>query len=196
MILNFILLIGTLTITIAGLRALFEFDLKKIIALSTLRQLGLIIFILGLNYPILAFFHLITHATFKALLFISAGLIIHISLNNQDIRTIGQITKQIPIISSTINTANLALCGLPFLAGFYSKDLIIEISFSSNFNIIIFLIRLLAISLTCFYSIRLSYLAIISTQNTNPINNISSRSITRPIILISILAITSGRTLQ
>lgn len=195
---NFILLIGTLTIIIAGISALFEYDLKKIIALSTLRQLGLIIFVLGLNIPILAFFHLITHATFKALLFICAGLIIHISANNQDIRTIGIISNQNPIISSILNIANLALCGLPFLAGFYSKDLIIEISFSLNFNSIIFFLSLIRISLTCFYSLRLSYFSLVINLNSNTFNFINYHipNMTHPIIIIASIAIISGTIIQ
>ena len=133
-----LLLFSRLTMLIAGLRANFEFDLKKIIALSTLRQLGLIIRILCLGYKNIAFFHLRTHAIFKALLFICAGLIIHNIKNNQDIRCMGGLRIFIPLVSINFNVSNLALCGFPFLAGFYSKDLILEIVLFSNFNIIIF----------------------------------------------------------
>jgi NADH-ubiquinone oxidoreductase chain 5 len=86
-----LLCVATLTIFIAGLRAIFESDLKKVIALSTLRQLGVIMAALGLGLVSLAFFHLLTHALFKALLFLCAGNIIHQSQNNQDLRTIGNI---------------------------------------------------------------------------------------------------------
>merc|ERR1719153_1949187 len=113
----------------AGLGANFEYDLKKIIALSTLRQLGVIIRILSLGFANLAFFHLLSHALFKALLFICAGAVIHNIKDYQDI--------QIPLTTFCINLANLALCGTPFLAGFYSKDLILEIAFISPINIVI-----------------------------------------------------------
>ena len=135
---QFLLLIGGVTIFISGLGANFEFDLKKIIALSTLRQLGLIIRILAIGFPILGFFHLLTHALFKALLFICAGSIIHNIINSQDIRSIGGLCTNIPLTTSCFNIANLALCGIPFLAGFYSKDLILEIVLLSHVNILSF----------------------------------------------------------
>lgn len=131
---QFLLLISGLTIFIAGLGANFEFDLKKIIALSTLSQLGLIISILSIGFYKLAFFHLLTHALFKALLFICAGVIIHNTKNAQDIRFIGRLSIRIPLTCSCFNIANLALCGIPFLAGFYSKDLILEVVMLSYIN--------------------------------------------------------------
>ncbi|WP_435326013.1 proton-conducting transporter transmembrane domain-containing protein, partial [Klebsiella pneumoniae] len=112
------------TIFMSGLGANFEYDLKKIIALSTLRQLGVILRILSLGFADLAFFHLLTHALFKALLFMCAGAIIHNVKEYQDIRTIGNLILFIPLTCICMNLANLALCGAPFLAGFYSKDLI------------------------------------------------------------------------
>ena len=117
---------------IARTSAIFEHDIKKIIALSTLRQLGIIIIALGLENPNLAFFHLITHALFKALLFICAGTIIHIEKNNQDIRLIGNLTRIHIRTTTFFNVANLSLCGIPFLAGFYSKDAILETFFIVN----------------------------------------------------------------
>ena len=135
---QFLLLIAGLTIFISGLGANFEFDLKKIIALSTLSQLGLIIIILSMGFYKLAFFHLLTHAIFKALLFICAGSIIHNILNSQDIRSIGGLCLNIPVTRSFFNIANLALCGIPFLAGFYSKDIILEIVTLSYINHYVF----------------------------------------------------------
>ena len=123
-----LLFVATVTILIAGLSALTECDLKKVIALSTLRQLGVIIARLGLGAPNLAFFHLITHALFKALLFICAGAIIHFSYHRQDLRNVGNLAPQLPITISALLIANISLCGLPFLSGFYSKDLILETS--------------------------------------------------------------------
>lgn len=132
-----ILLIASLTIFMAGVRALVECDIKKIIALSTLRQLGVIIASIGLGMPDLAFFHLITHALFKALLFVCAGTLINLHHHSQDLRGMGNLINQMPLTISCLNIANIALCGLPFLSGFYSKDLIIEISLYNNYNFII-----------------------------------------------------------
>merc|ERR1712235_179526 len=125
---NYILLIiGIITIIMSGITAIIEIDIKKIIALSTLSQLGIIIIILGLGNPILSFFHLISHAFFKAILFICAGIIIHNIKDYQDIRKTGFSFNNLNYSISIIIIANLSLCGLPFIRGFYSKDLIIEI---------------------------------------------------------------------
>jgi NADH-ubiquinone oxidoreductase chain 5 len=122
----FLFYISVLTILISGLGANFEFDLKKIIALSTLRQLGLIMSILSLGCYKIAYFHLLTHAIFKALLFLCGGFIIHQFNNIQDIRILGGLSTVSPSVCVCLNVANLALCGFPFMAGFYSKDLILE----------------------------------------------------------------------
>merc|ERR1712173_53615 len=111
----------------AGCVAMLEIDIKKVIALSTLSQLGIIIIVIGAGAPILAYFHLLSHAFFKAILFICAGMIIHNIKDYQDIRKIGLTTIFMPIITSVILVANISLCGLPFLRGFYSKDVILEV---------------------------------------------------------------------
>lgn len=171
-IIKFLLLLGGLTIFIAGLGANFEFDLKKIIALSTLRQLGLIIRILSLGYASLAFFHLLTHALFKALLFICAGVIIHRLKNFQDIRYIGSLVYQIPFTIIFINIANLALCGIPFLAGFYSKDIILEISSFRIINFIRYFLFFFSTGLTVCYSLRLIYFTIYRNFNSWLVNSL------------------------
>merc|ERR1711963_1022429 len=139
---NYILLIiGIITIIMSGITAIIEIDIKKIIALSTLSQLGIIIIILGLGNPILSFFHLISHAFFKAILFICAGIIIHNIKDYQDIRKIGFSFNNLNYSISIIIIANLSLCGLPFIRGFYSKDLIIEtiltVLYSCRLNLLI-----------------------------------------------------------
>lgn len=111
---------------IAGGAALFELDIKKIIALSTLRQLGVIFFSLGLGLPFMRFFHLVAHAYFKAILFIAAGAVIHRVKDYQDLRKIGRFQGVMPRLSRVIVVRNLRLCGLPFMSGFYSKDVILE----------------------------------------------------------------------
>jgi NADH-ubiquinone oxidoreductase chain 5 len=102
----------------------FEYDLRRIIALSTLSQLGLMIGAVSIGLVSLAFFHLLIHALFRALLFICAGVIIHTIKDSQDIRFMGNLSIQVPFTSVCLSVSSFALCGIPFLAGFYSKDLI------------------------------------------------------------------------
>nr|YP_009725537.1 NADH dehydrogenase subunit 5 [Homoeoxipha nigripes]QHQ73128.1 NADH dehydrogenase subunit 5 [Homoeoxipha nigripes] len=154
---DFLLMIGCLTMFMAGLGANFEFDLKKIIALSTLSQLGFMISSIGLGFPNLAFFHLLTHALFKALLFMCAGVLIHNLNNLQDIRGMGSLVNQMPFISICFNFSNLALCGMPFLSGFYSKDLILEIGNMMFMNKFVFVLFYVSVGLTVCYTFRLIY---------------------------------------
>merc|ERR1711915_808950 len=130
---NYVLLIiGMLTIIISGLTAIIEIDIKKIIALSTLRQLGIIIIILGLGNPLLSFFHLISHAFFKAILFICAGIVIHNIKDYQDIRKIGFRLNKINFSVSIIIIANISLCGLPLI-----KGTILTLLYSCRLNLLI-----------------------------------------------------------
>jgi NADH-ubiquinone oxidoreductase chain 5 len=191
-----LLLIASITTLLASIRATIEHDLKKIIALSTLRQLGLIMYRLALNLPTLTFFHIITHALFKALLFISAGSFINYHLHSQDLRWIGNLNTQIPISTSCASIANLALCGFPFTAGFYSKDSIIEIAASSTTNTATLSIIFLRIGLTSFYSIRLSIISILSPTQTNPWITIHEKNnINTPLLILSTIATVSGTIL-
>nr|YP_010946512.1 NADH dehydrogenase subunit 5 [Episymploce cheni]WGO57230.1 NADH dehydrogenase subunit 5 [Episymploce cheni] len=153
----FLLLISGLTMFMAGLGANFEYDLKKIIALSTLSQLGLMMSILSMGFANLAFFHLLTHALFKALLFMCAGVVIHSMSDSQDIRFMGNLSFQMPLTSSCLMVSNFALCGMPFLAGFYSKDLILEMVSLSYMNIFGFFLFYFSTGLTVCYSLRLFY---------------------------------------
>nr|YP_010471471.1 NADH dehydrogenase subunit 5 [Brillia brevicornis]UVG40810.1 NADH dehydrogenase subunit 5 [Brillia brevicornis] len=174
---DFLLLISGLTMFMAGLGANFEFDLKKIIALSTLSQLGLMMSILAVGFPILAFFHLLTHALFKALLFMCAGAIIHNMKNSQDIRNMGSLLLEMPFSIACLNVANLALCGMPFLAGFYSKDLILEmVSMSEGMNFISFFLFFFSTGLTVAYSFRLVFYCLSGELNSSPLNNLSDTS--------------------
>ncbi|XP_056647473.1 NADH-ubiquinone oxidoreductase chain 5-like, partial [Diorhabda sublineata] len=172
-----LLFISSITIFISGLGANFEFDLKKIIALSTLRQLGLIISILALGEYKLAFFHLLIHALFKALLFMCAGNIIHNLFNCQDIRFIGGLVKHLPLTCTYLNICNLSLCGLPFISGFYSKDLVVEFISINYLNIYIYLIFYISIGLTVSYRFRLTYYSIIGNFNFISLHIIQERRI-------------------
>jgi len=172
----FLVFIARLTIFISGLGANFEFDLKKIIALSTLRQLGLIIRILALGEYKLAFFHLLTHALFKALLFICAGNIIHNYNNCQDIRYLGNICNIMPLTCRFFNIRNLSLCGLPFLSGFYSKDLIVEVIRITYLNFYIYIIFYISIGLTVSYRFRLTYYLIVKNIGLFRLNNLNEKN--------------------
>lgn len=189
-----LLITASLTIFIAGISALIENDLKKIIALSTLRQLGVIIAALGLGLPKLAFFHLATHALFKALLFICAGSIIHFHHHGQDLRSVGNLTTQLPITITSLSIANISLCGLPFLSGFYSKDLILELAFWNPLNWAILRLLALATSFTAAYSIRLTITAICSNNINIPTHFINNHdlNISIPSILLTTGAICAG----
>nr|ALO70627.1 NADH deshydrogenase subunit 5 [Ischnosoma splendidum] len=170
------LLFGSLTMFMAGLGANFEYDLKKIIALSTLSQLGLMMSILSLGSYKLAFFHLLTHALFKATLFMCAGCMIHNFSNCQDIRYMGGLINHMPLICCFFNISNLSLCGLPFLSGFYSKDLILEISSMSNFNMFMYLIFFISTGLTVSYTFRLSYYSMIGGYNFISLNSLTDKN--------------------
>nr|YP_010133583.1 NADH dehydrogenase subunit 5 [Chorthippus parallelus parallelus]QWM92853.1 NADH dehydrogenase subunit 5 [Chorthippus parallelus parallelus] len=161
----FLLLIGCMTMFMAGLGANFEFDLKKIIALSTLSQLGLMMSILSMGYLKLAFFHLLSHALFKALLFMCAGSMIHNLNDSQDIRFMGSIVNFMPLTSVCFNVSSLSLCGIPFLAGFYSKDLILEMVCLSWINCLIFFFYFVSTGLTASYSFRLFYYSMSGVNN-------------------------------
>nr|QHN55146.1 NADH dehydrogenase subunit 5 [Neodiprion sertifer] len=170
---NFILMflfLSSLTMFMSGLNANFEFDLKKIIALSTLSQLGLMMSILFLGFKFLAFFHLLMHAFFKALLFMCSGVFIH-SLNNfQDIRVLGSMFNQMPFTSICFNFSNLSLCGFPFLAGFYSKDMILEMVLMLNYNMFIMIIFFFSTFLTVSYTFRLIYFSMLGWYNMISLN--------------------------
>uniref|UniRef100_A0AB38ZFY1 NADH-ubiquinone oxidoreductase chain 5 n=1 Tax=Bactrocera cinnabaria TaxID=3138142 RepID=A0AB38ZFY1_9MUSC len=170
---SLLLLLSGLTMFMAGLGANFEFDLKKIIALSTLSQLGLMMSILSMGFYKLAFFHLLTHALFKALLFMCAGAIIHNMNNSQDIRLMGGLGVYMPLTSGCFNVANLALCGMPFLAGFYSKDMILEIVSLSYINFFSFFLFFFSTGLTVCYSFRLVYYSMTGELNCGSLNMLS-----------------------
>lgn len=191
---TFILIIAVTTMFIAGMRATTECDAKKIIALSTLRQLGIIITSLGFNLPNLAFFHMLTHALFKALLFICAGSFIGTHLHTQDLRWMGNITNQIPVATRCVTLANIALCGFPFISGFYSKDIIIEAAINSPNNILMLFIVIIRLGLTSFYSIRFSITTMWGPSLISPWLSLNEeKNIILPIVILSVISICWGR---
>nr|YP_009671916.1 NADH dehydrogenase subunit 5 [Polycheles baccatus]QCX31776.1 NADH dehydrogenase subunit 5 [Polycheles baccatus] len=195
---SFLLIISCLTMFMAGLGANFEYDLKKIIALSTLSQLGVMMGILSLGFFDLAFFHLLTHALFKALLFMCAGVVIHNVKDYQDIRSMGGLVVGMPLTSVCMNLASLALCGFPFLAGFYSKDLILEVVFSSSLNLMSFFFFFLSTGLTVSYSFRLFYYSMSGLFGLGGLTCISDKAevMTGPMIVLGLGAVSSGAMLS
>nr|WAX39357.1 NADH dehydrogenase subunit 5 [Neostylopyga rhombifolia] len=194
----FILLISGLTMFMAGLGANFEYDLKKIIALSTLSQLGLMMSILSMGFSIMAFFHLLTHALFKALLFMCAGMIIHVMKDSQDIRYMGNLSFQMPLTSTCLCISNFALCGMPFLAGFYSSDLILEMVSLSYVNIFGFYLFFFSTGLTVCYSFRLFYYTLCGDFNMMSMFSMSEYSFNmiNGMLGLLIMAIVGGSILS
>nr|YP_009868532.1 NADH dehydrogenase subunit 5 [Cofana yasumatsui]QKG63362.1 NADH dehydrogenase subunit 5 [Cofana yasumatsui] len=164
--LNFyFLFVSIMTMVFSSFCAIYEFDLKKIIALSTLSQLGLMMSSLFLGLLNLSFFHLLSHAMFKSLLFLCSGIYIFYMNDNQDIRLMGSISFMMPFTSSCFNISNLTLCGIPFLSGFFSKDSIIEFMMMSKINLFLMLIYYMSLGLTCCYSFRLFYYSMVKNSN-------------------------------
>jgi NADH-ubiquinone oxidoreductase chain 5 len=193
-----IFIISILTILMAGLGATLETDLKKIIALSTLSQLGLIIIAIGLGIVKLAYLHMLTHALFKALLFICAGNIIHGINDNQDLRKVGTLCLQVPLTSACLNTANLALCGAPFITGFYSKDIILEAMLITSQPHACLVIVYLATALTVTYSVRLRFYTmrrITSINSVLSINDLPKFS-SKALVPLTLLSISGGAILS
>ena len=163
-VLQYVTIIGVLTSVFAATTGLLQNDLKRVIAYSTCSQLGYLIFACGLSNYSAGFFHLTNHAFFKALLFLSAGSVIHAVNDEQDMRKMGGLKNLVPFTYSMIVIGSLALIGFPFLTGFYSKDLILEVSYGkySSLGHLSYYLGTLGAFFTAFYSMRLSYLTFLS----------------------------------
>nr|UNO53657.1 NADH dehydrogenase subunit 5 [Ixodes vespertilionis] len=154
---DMMMIISSMTLFMAGMGANLEMDFKKIIAFSTLSQLGLIMLILSLGKLDFAFFHLLTHALFKSMLFLCAGLVIHSMEGIQDVRYLGGFFTFNPMISGCMGLASFSLFGFPFVGGFYSKDLILEFVYMNSNNFIIITMVIISTSLTMMYCLRMMY---------------------------------------
>nr|AUR43922.1 NADH dehydrogenase subunit 5 [Cuneopsis heudei] len=197
-VLWFLSKIGALTLLMAGLSACFEVDLKKIIALSTLSQLGLMMFTVGAGFPVIAVFHLFTHALFKALLFLCAGSIIHSTMDTQDGRILGGLNYLLPFSSSCLVLSSIALCGMPFLSGFYSKDLILEGVFSSFNGSLEVFVMLVGAGLSLVYSLRILLVGVFGQSFGGGLftYGVESGYVVSSIVILSLGAVMGGWLLQ
>jgi NADH-ubiquinone oxidoreductase chain 5 len=197
-ILNLICFLGSCTAFFAATTGLFQNDMKKVIAYSTCSQLGYMMFACGLSSYDVGIFHLSNHAFFKALLFLSAGSVIHAVGDEQDMRRLGGLKNLLPFSYSMTLVGSLALIGFPFLSGFFSKDVILEISYSkytieSHFC---YILGCLAAFVTSFYSTRLLFLVFLSNPNGNKLLYLhaheASWKMGLPLFVLSIASVLIG----
>jgi NADH-quinone oxidoreductase subunit L len=192
--LTFILIVGVATSVFAAVIGLLQNDIKKVLAYSTVSQLGLMFAALGLGAFSSGMFHVVTHAFFKALLFLGAGSVIHALHGEQDIRKMGGLGKYIKVTYITFLLASLAISGFPFLSGFFSKDEILAHAFEQNKTI--WVILSISSFITAFYMFRLVFLTFFGnfrgTEETKKHIHESPITMTLPLIVLCILAVVGG----
>nr|YP_009344339.1 NADH dehydrogenase subunit 5 [Temnopleurus toreumaticus]APT42107.1 NADH dehydrogenase subunit 5 [Temnopleurus toreumaticus] len=189
-----VLILGAITAIFAASTAIGQHDIKKIIAYSTTSQLGLMVVAIGIGQPILAFFHICTHAFFKAMLFLCSGSIIHSLNDEQDLRKMGGLSSLLPVTSACLALGSLALMGTPFLAGFYSKDLILEATSATLLNTLGLLLSMLATLLTAVYSFRIVFFCFLDNASLNSLSPVGeeNNNLTNALLRLSIGTIISG----
>jgi proton-translocating NADH-quinone oxidoreductase chain L len=195
---SLVIVVGSMTAFFAATTGLFQNDMKRVIAYSTCSQLGYMVFACGLSGYEVGMFHLSNHAFFKALLFLAAGSVIHAVSDEQDMRKMGGLKNTLPLTYAVILIGSLALTGFPFLAGFYSKDIILEIAAMTYTSVgqFAYILGLLAAFCTAFYSMRLLFLVFLSNPNGNKkvILNVHEGTwrMTLPLFLLGLLSIFVG----
>nr|YP_009115784.1 NADH dehydrogenase subunit 5 [Temnopleurus hardwickii]AJC10792.1 NADH dehydrogenase subunit 5 [Temnopleurus hardwickii] len=189
-----VLTIGAITAIFAASTAIGQHDIKKIIAYSTTSQLGLMVVSIGIGQPILAFFHICTHAFFKAMLFLCSGSVIHSLNDEQDLRKMGGLSSLLPVTSACLALGSLALMGTPFLAGFYSKDLILEATSATILNTLGLTLSLIATLLTAVYSFRIVYFCFLDNASLNSLSpvNEENNNLTNALLRLSAGTIFTG----
>ena len=185
--------IGVATALLAGSIAMFQNDIKKILAYSTVSQLGLMFVALGAGAFTGAMFHLTTHAFFKALLFLAAGSVIHALHGEQDIRKMGGLKDKIPVTFWLFMTGSLAIAGIPPFAGFFSKDMILLGAFHSG--LFLWTLSVLAALMTSFYIFRLLFIVFLGKSSSidlkHPVHE-SPKSMTFPMAVLAVLSVCGG----
>jgi len=168
-VLMFIVVVGAGTSFMAATSGLLQNDLKKVIAYSTCSQLGYMVFVCGLSGYAAGLFHLATHAFFKALLFLSAGAVIHAVSGEQDMRKFGSLATALPYTYAAFFVGSIALMGVPFLSGFYSKDFILELAGAApaSTSSFAYTVGLVSAFFTSFYSFRLLHLTFYGASRTS-----------------------------
>jgi NADH-ubiquinone oxidoreductase chain 5 len=196
--------LGAITTIFSSLIGLFQQDIKKVIAYSTMSQLGMMVIAVGLSSYNVALFHLVNHAFYKGLLFLGAGAVIHAVSDNQDFRRYGGLRAFLPLTYSVMLIASLSLVAFPFMTGFYSKDLILESAYGQFYfsSIVVYFIATIGAMFTTLYSIKVLYLTFLTNPN-GPISNYRN-SITKhpahegdifmslPLIILAIFSIFFG----
>lgn len=159
--------IGAITTVFSSLIGLFQQDIKKVIAYSTMSQLGMMVIAVGLSSYNIALFHLVNHAFYKGLLFLGAGAVIHAVADNQDFRKYGGLKAYLPLTYSVMLIASLSLVAFPFMTGFYSKDFILESAYGKFFfsSIVVYFIATIGAMFTTLYSVKVLYLTFITNPN-------------------------------
>lgn len=192
------LFVGTITTVFSSLIGLFQQDIKKVIAYSTMSQLGMMVIAIGLSSYNLALFHLVNHAFYKGLLFLGAGAVIHAVSDNQDFRKYGGLITFLPLTYTVMLLASLSLVAFPFMTGFYSKDFILESSYG-QFNYSgtsVYIIAVIGAMFTSLYSVKVLYLTFINKPN-GPLMNYKNAHegdmfMTLPLIILSLFSVFFG----
>jgi NADH-ubiquinone oxidoreductase chain 5 len=190
--------LGAITTVFSSLIGLFQQDIKKIIAYSTMSQLGMMVIAIGLSSYNVALFHLINHAFYKGLLFLGAGAVIHAVADNQDLRKYGGLFSFLPLTYTVILMASLSLAAFPFMTGFYSKDFILESAFGqyefSSINV--YVIAVIGAMFTTLYSVKVIYLTFLTSPN-GPVNSYKNAHegdifLSLPLVILAIFSVSFG----
>ena len=197
-ILIIILWLGAITTVFSSLIGLFQQDIKKVIAYSTMSQLGMMVIAIGLSSYNVALFHLINHAFYKGLLFLGAGAVIHAVSDNQDFRRYGGLKQYLPLTYSVMLIASLSLVAFPFMTGYYSKDFILESAYGKFFlsSITIYYIATIGAVITTLYSVKVLYLTFLANPNGPSVNYKNAHEsdifMSTPLIILAIFSIFFG----
>nr|AYP41329.1 NADH dehydrogenase subunit 5 [Hirsutella thompsonii] len=190
--------LGAVTTVFSSLIGLFQQDIKKIIAYSTMSQLGMMVIAIGLSSYNIAIFHLINHAFYKGLLFLGAGAVIHAVADNQDLRRYGGLISFLPLTYTVILIASLSLVAFPFMTGFYSKDFILESAYGqySFSSINVYFIAVIGAIFTTLYSVKILYLTFLANPN-GPVNYYKNAHegdifLSLPLVILAIFSIYFG----